>query len=261
MFAQIKKTVILSALVVACWSCPVFHAPAFAAGAAIEIPEKEWSFEGPFGTFERDDLQRGFQVYKEVCSACHAMSKLSYRNLAAFGYSEAEIKAIAAGYTVMDGPNDEGEMFERPARPSDRFKSPFANEKAARYANNGAYPPDMSLLVRARHGGPNYIYALMTGYTTPPADFKLNPGMNYNKYFAGHQIAMAAPLSDGQVTYADGTEATVEQMAHDVATFLTWASEPHMERRKEMGLKVMIFLAVFSILLYITKRKVWADVK
>lgn len=222
-------------------------------------PQIDWSFNGPFGTFDRAAMQRGFQVYKQVCAACHAMNHLAYRNLAALGYDEAEIKSIAAEATITDGPNDEGDMFERPGKPSDRFKAPFANEKAARAANGGAMPPDLSLIVRARADGSNYVHGILTGYEKAPAGFALNPGMSYNKYFLGHQIAMAAPLVDGSVTYDDGTVATVDQMARDVSTFLTWASEPVMEQRKQTGIKVLIFLAVFVGLMYLTKRKVWKD--
>ncbi|NBX66046.1 MAG: cytochrome c1 [Proteobacteria bacterium] len=236
-----------------------FSGPVHAAGEHIELPKQQWSFDGMTGTFDRGAMQRGFQVYKQVCSACHGLNRLSYRNLAALGYNEAEIKAIAAEATITDGPNDEGEMFERPGRPSDAFKKPFANDNAARYANNGALPPDLSLIVRSRAGGPDYVYALMTGYGDAPADVKMNEGMHYNKYFPGHQIAMAAPLVAGAVTYGDGTDASVEQMAKDVATFLAWASEPVMEIRKQTGIKVMIFLLVFSVLMYATKRKVWKD--
>lgn len=251
------KTKILLTLAVAAFVG--FVPTAQAAEAHIEMPKQQWSFDGATGTFDRASMQRGFQVYKQVCAACHSLNLLSYRNLSALGYNEAEIKAIAAEATIMDGPNDEGEMFERPGRPSDRFKAPFANEKAARYANNGALPPDFSLISRSRAGGADYIYALLTGYGEAPAEIKISEGMHYNKYFAGNQIAMAAPLSAGAVTYEDGTDASVEQMAKDVATFLTWASEPAMEIRKQTGLKVMIFLVVFSLLMYATKRRVWKD--
>jgi ubiquinol-cytochrome c reductase cytochrome b/c1 subunit len=235
-----------------------------AAGAEIELPKVEWSFNGPFGEFDRTHLQRGFQVYKEVCSACHSMKLLSYRHLTQIGYTADQVKAIAAQYNVMDGPNDEGEMFERPAEPKDRFHAPFANEKAARAANNGAYPPDMSLLAKARHGGADYIHALLTGYVDAPADFKLSPGMNYNKYFAGHQIAMASPLSKGLVSYTkpDGStyEPDVEEMSRDISSFLMWAAEPQMEERKRNGVKVILFLIVFAGIMYGVKRKIWADV-
>lgn len=225
----------------------------------IHLTQVPWSFQGPTGTFDRAAAQRGFQVYKQVCSACHSLNRLSYRNLKALGYNDAEVKAVAADATIQDGPNDEGEMFDRPGRPSDRFKAPFANEQAARYANGGALPPDFSLIVRARADGPNYVFNLLTGYEAAPADFKLNPGMHYNKAFPGHQIAMPAPLTAGAVTYEDGTDASVEQMAKDVTTFLSWASDPTMEIRKQTGLKVILFLVIFSVLMYLTKRKVWKD--
>ncbi|WP_456306500.1 cytochrome c1 [Paracraurococcus ruber] len=232
-----------------------------AAGEAIHLPDTRFSFEGIFGHFDRASAQRGFQVYKEVCSNCHSMRLLSYRNLRDLGLSDAEVRAIAASYQVQDGPNDEGQMFERPARPSDRFRSPFANEKAARAANNGALPPDLSVIVKAREGGADYIHALLMGYEDPPAGMTLMPGMNYNKYFAGHQIAMAAPLSsEGQVEYADGTKATVDQMVTDVATFLAWAAEPELEQRKALGVKMVIFFTVLGGLAYAVKRKIWADV-
>lgn len=229
-----------------------------ASGDAIHYPQEKWSFDGPFGTFDRGSVQRGFQVYKQVCAACHGLHHLSYRNLMDIGLTDLQVKALAAEVTVIDGPNDDGDLFERPGLPSDRFKSPFANEKAARSANNGAYPPDLSLIVKARHDGANYIHALLTGYTEPPKDVKLNAGMYYNKYFAGHQIAMTPPLiSEGQVAYADGTVATVDQMAKDVTQFLTWAAEPKMEARKQMGVKVILFLLVFAAVMYAVKRKVW----
>jgi len=233
--------------------------PSAQAAEAVKLPEFEFSFEGLFGTFDRGQLQRGFQVYQNVCSICHGLHLVSYRNLAALGYNEAEIKAVAAAAQIVDGPNDEGEMFERPGLPSDRFKSPFPNENAARFANNGAYPPDLSLMAKARAGGPDYIVALLTGYKDPPADFDLLEGMNYNEYFPGHQIAMAPPLSDGSVTYEDGTTASVQQMAEDVAAFLMWAAEPHLETRKQTGVKVILFLLVMTGLLYAAKRKVWSD--
>ena len=234
-------------------------APALAAGEAIHIPSGNFSFDGLFGTFDRAAAQRGFQVYKEVCSACHAMKQLSYRNLRELGLSDAEVRAIAATVQVQDGPNDEGAMFERPGRPSDRFRSPFPNERAARAANNGAYPPDLSVIAKAREGGANYIHALLTGYADPPAGMTMGAGMNYNKYFPGHQIAMAAPLHDDSVTFHDGTKATTEQMAHDVATFLAWAAEPEMEERKRMGVRLVIFLTILGGLAYAVKRKIWAD--
>jgi ubiquinol-cytochrome c reductase cytochrome c1 subunit len=230
------------------------------AADAPSLPAEHWSFQGIFGTFDRAALRRGFQVYREICSACHAMRLMHYRDLAAIGFSEEEIKQIAASVQVTDGPNDAGDMYERPGRPYDAFKSPFANDNAARAANNGALPPDLSLIVKARAGGPDYVHALMTGFADAPADMTMASGMNYNKYFPGHQIAMPPPLADGAVTYADGTKATVDQMARDVATFLAWASEPNLEERHYTGVKTVLFLIVLTALLYGVKRKVWAAV-
>ncbi|HEY4133754.1 MAG TPA: cytochrome c1 [Alphaproteobacteria bacterium] len=240
----------------------VYVAPAFAADDEPPPPPKQdWSFAGPLGTYDRASLQRGFQVYKEVCSACHAMSLLSYRNLTALGFSDAEVKAIAASVEVMDTePNDQGEYVERAGRASDHFKSPFANEQASRAANNGAYPPDLSLITKAREGAADYVHAILTGYKDAPAGLAVPEGMNYNEYFHGHLIAMPAPLSEGAVTFADNTPASVEQMAHDVSTFLTWAAEPEMEARKRLGVKVILFLLLMTGVIYAWKRKVWADV-
>jgi ubiquinol-cytochrome c reductase cytochrome c1 subunit len=241
----------------------MLSASAFAAEehshATQQLPHVKWSFDGPFGTYDKAALQRGYKIYREVCSSCHAMKRVSYRNLHSLGYNEEEIKAIAAQYTVTDGPNDEGEMFERAARPSDHFKSPFANDNAAKYANNGALPPDMSLLAKARMGGPDYIYGILTGYEEPPADKKLLSGQYWNKYMAGHVIAMAQPLTDGQITYEDGTPQTLDQYARDVSQFLVWASEPEMEERKRMGAKVILFLVVFAAVMYGVKRKIWKN--
>ncbi|WP_240791318.1 cytochrome c1 [Roseomonas sp. AR75] len=240
---------------------PMASTPARAAGEAIPLPATQFSFEGLFGTFDRASLQRGFQVYKEVCSACHGMRQLFYRNLLEIGLTEAQVRNIAAQFEVQDGPNDLGEMFERPARISDHFRRPFPNDQAARAANNGALPPDLSVIVKARAGGADYIHALLTGYTDPPEGFTLMDGMNYNKYFPGHQIAMPNVLNPGQVEYADGTEATVDQMARDVTTFLAWAAEPELEQRRQMGVKIILFLIVMGGLTYAVKRRIWADVK
>ncbi|MGV2431847.1 MAG UNVERIFIED_CONTAM: cytochrome c1 [Rickettsiaceae bacterium] len=221
-----------------------------------------WPFDGIIGTFDRAAAQRGFQVYQEVCSTCHALKHLYYRNLKNLGFSEAEIKELAKRYTVIDGPNDEGEMYERPAIMSDHFVSPYKNEQAARASNNGAYPADLSLIVKARQDGANYVYSILTGYKDAPEGFILNNGSSYNEYFPGHQIAMPAPLvSDGQVSYLDGTNATIDQMAYDVVTFLQWAAEPEMEHRKSLGLKVLMFLSAFTVLFYIAKSRLWANVK
>ncbi|MBX7145950.1 MAG: cytochrome c1 [Alphaproteobacteria bacterium] len=228
----------------------------------ISLPKQDWSFKKPWGAFDRAAQQRGFAVYKEVCSTCHSMSLIAYRNLRDIGLSEDAIKAIASQYQIGDGPNDEGEMFERPGLPSDKFKNPYSNEKAARAANNGAYPPDLSLIIKARPEGADYIYNLLTGYDKAPTDVKIQEGMYYNKYFTGHNIAMPPPLTtDGQVTYADETPATVQQMAKDVVTFLAWAAEPELEVRHRTGIKTITFLIVLSVLLYFVNRKIWAKIK
>ena len=241
----------------------LMFAPAIVARAADEspqLPRQQWSFEGVFGTYDRASLQRGFQVYKEVCSVCHPVKHLHFRDLTDIGYSEDEVKAIAAGYQVTDGPNDDGQMYQRPGRPSDPIPGPFPNDQAARAANNGALPPDQSLIVKARPGGPDYVYGILTGYKEPPANFNLLPGMNYNEFFPGHQIAMPPPLGDNAVTFADGVPATVPQMAHDVTSFLTWAAEPRLEDRHRTGFKVTLFLVVAAGVFYAAKRKIWAPI-
>ena len=223
----------------------------------------DWSFAGLTGKFERDSLQRGYQVYKEVCSSCHSMKYLSYRNLGQKGGPEftlEEVKAIAASYDVEDGPNSEGEMYERPGRPSDHFVNPYPNDNAAIAANGGAYPPDMSVLVKARPGGANYIYSILMGYEEKPADFVLDEGVYYNKYMDGNKIKMMSPLSDGLIEYTDGTEATQAQMAKDVTTFLTWAAEPHLEARHRTGIKVLIYLILLATLVYFSMKKIWSRV-
>ena len=234
--------------------------PSMAAGDVEALKSPGFSFQGPFGTYDRGELQRGFQVYQEVCSACHSLKYFAFRNLRSIGFDEVQAKAIAAQYEVMGGPDEEGEMFERPAVLADFMPAPFANDNAARAANNGALPPDLSLIVKARAGGEDYVYSLLTGYADPPADVELGEGMDYNPYFGGGQIAMPPPLLEDGVEYADGTKASVDQMARDVTTFLTWAAEPDMEARKRMGIKVMVFLVLMTVLLYMVKRKVWSDV-
>jgi ubiquinol-cytochrome c reductase cytochrome c1 subunit len=236
-------------------------APALAAGDVVHPPKMKWSFDGFTGTYDRPSLQRGFQVYKEVCAACHSMNYIAYRNLQDIGLTELETKALAAQIMVQDGPNDEGEMFERAGLPSDHFKKPYANEQAARASNSGAFPPDLSLIAKARVGGADYLHALLVGYKDAPQGFELGKGMYYNTYFAGHQIAMPPPLSEGMVTFSDGTEASVDQMSRDVSHFLMWAAEPKLEARKQMGLKVMIFLTVFAGIMYAVKRKVWSNIE
>jgi ubiquinol-cytochrome c reductase cytochrome c1 subunit len=232
-----------------------------AAGEYDTPPPANLSFQGVFGTFDRAAAQRGLQVHQQVCANCHGLRLVAFRNLAALGLNEEQITAFAAQYQVQDGPNDEGQMFERPGRPSDRFPSPFPNERAARAANNGAYPPDLSVMTKARHYGANYLRALLVGYQDPPPGVELGEGMHYNRYFPGRQIAMANVLFDDMMEFADGTPATVEQMARDVTTFLAWAAEPETEQRRQMGVRVVLFLLILGGLTYAMKRRVWADVK
>ncbi len=245
-------------------------------------PRQQWSFAGPFGLYDPQQLQRGFKIYREVCSNCHSLKLLSFRNLAdpgGPGFTEAQAAAIAATFQVTDGPNDQGEMYKRPGKISDYFPSPFANDQAAKAALGGKVPPDMSDLAKARsyewgfpqfvfdaftmyqEDGPDYIHAILNGYANPPAGFTLAPGTQYNKYFPGNAIGMPKPLSDGQVQYTDGTPMTVDQYGRDVAAFLMWAAEPTLDERKQLGFQVMIFLIVFTGLLYFTKKRVWHAVE
>lgn len=238
----------------------------------------EWSFAGPFGKYDKGQLQRGLKVYKEVCAACHSMSLVSFRTLEDLGYSDEQVKAFAAEYEVEDGPNGDGEMYSRKAVPSDYFPSPYPNHEAAAASNNGAAPPDMSLLAKARgitrgfplfvfdiftqyqEGGPDYIYSLLTGYVDPPEGVEVAEGTHYNPYFANAAaLAMAPPISDDQVTYDDGTPQTLDQYSKDVSAFLMWAAEPHLEDRKRTGFMVMVFLAIFTALIYLTKKSVYAN--
>ena len=230
----------------------------------IEYLKTDWSFKGLFGKFDRGALQRGYQVYTEVCSSCHSMKYLSYRNLAEKGgpeFTEVQAKAIASSFEVTDGPNEDGEMFTRPGKLSDKFVMPYENVKAAQAANGGAYPPDMSVLVKARSGGANYIYSLLQGYEDPPIGMTLDEGVHYNKYMYGNKIKMANQLSDGLVEYADGTEATVEQMSKDVTTFLMWAAEPHLEARHQMGFKAILYLIILTILVYFSMKRIWSRIE
>ncbi len=248
----------------------------------LEATNYDFSFEGIFGTFDRAQLQRGLQVYQEVCAACHSLKRVAYRNLSEPGgpeFSVAQIKAFAAQADVTDGPNEEGEMFQRPGRPSDRFVSPFPNDEAAKASNNGAFPPDLSLITKARagwhgtpkslytyslfngSGGPEYVASLLSGYGREAPDGLEKDGLSYNPFFYGRWIAMSSPLSEDGVEYGDGTKATVEQQAKDVAVFLTWAAEPKMEERKRLGLMVLLYMAIFTAMLYLVKKAVWSNVK
>ena len=256
--------------------------PVIAAGDAPHIEEQHWSFAGPFGSYDAAQLQRGFQVFKENCANCHSLDLVSFRNLVQEGgpmFSEEAARAIAEEYTVEDGPDAEGDMFDRPARLSDRFPSPWANEQQARASNNGAAPPDFSLLAKARavergfptfvfdvftqyqEGGPDYLFNLLTGYEDAPADVEIQDGLYYNpKFIAGHALAMPPPLFDDLHEYTDGSPQTVDQYSRDVVAFMMWAAEPHLTQRKSMGFIVIIFLSIFAGLMYFTKRKVWSNI-
>lgn len=284
------RTLLAATLVAASLGGALMGAPARADdGHAPQPPRQKWSYAGVFGSFDQGQLQRGFQVYKEVCSACHSMKLVAFRNLAepgGPGYSAAQVKALAATYQVKDGPNDSGEMFERPGRPADRFPPPFPNDQAAAAANGGKAPPDFSVLAKARtyergfpwfvldalpftgysEQGVDYIHALLVGYEDPPKGTEVPDGGHYNKYYPGHIIAMPNPISEGQVSYPKGDDGkpvvpeTVDQYAKDVSAFMAWAAEPHMMARKALGLRVILFLLVLSALLYYVKKRVWADV-
>ncbi len=234
------------------------------AGEKKELLTSDWSFKGYFGKFDRAALQRGYQVYTEVCASCHSMKYLSYRNLSEKGgpeFSEEQAKAIAANFEVTDGPNDDGDMFTRSAKLSDKFVQPYRNDKEAMASNGGAYPPDMSVLVKARSGGADYVYSLLLGYEDPPSGATLDDGVYYNKYMYGNNIKMPKPLMDGQVEYNDGTEATEQQMAKDVVTFLAWSAEPHLEARHKIGFKAIIYLIIITILVYFSMKKIWSRVE
>jgi ubiquinol-cytochrome c reductase cytochrome c1 subunit len=253
------RTAFLGTLVLTGLGLVSAAAPARAAEEAVPI-QRSWNHDGFFGTYDRGAAQRGLQVYREVCSACHGLKYVAFRNLEALGFTEDEVSAIAAEYQVADGPNDEGDMVERPAKASDHFPSPYPNDEAGRFANGGALPPDLSLITKAREDGTNYIYSLLQGYEEPPAGEEGLEGLYYNAYFPNHWIAMPPPLSDDQVSYADGSSTSIEQMASDLAVFLTWTAEPTLEERKRTGLKVILFLVILTGLLYATKRKIWAHV-
>ena len=251
------------------------------AAEAEQPPRNKWSFAGPLGLYDRAQLQRGLKIYREVCSVCHGLSYVSFRTLAEAGgpeFTPAQAAAIAAEYKIQDGPNDQGEMFERPGRLADKFPTPWKNEAEARVRYNGAVPPDLSVIAKARtyergfpwfivdiftqfqEQGVDYLVALLHGYETEPQGFALPPGTQYNKYFPGHAIAMPKPLEDGRVEYSDGTPATLDNYSRDIAAFLMWTAEPHMEARKRIGFQVMLFLLVFAGLLYFVKKKVWSGV-
>ena len=235
--------------------------PVFSEEQKIDFIKNDWSFDGIFGTFDRASLQRGYQVYAEVCSGCHSVQHLSYRNLSEKGgpeFSVEEAKIIASQFEIEDGPNSDGEMFLRPARLSDNFVKPYPNVEASTAANGGAYPPDMSVLAKARAGGADYIYSLLLGYEEAPAGLELDEGVYYNKYMPGQKIKMSEPISDGIVDYSDGTAASKEQISKDITAFLVWASEPHLESQHRMGFKSIFYLIILITLVYLSKKKVWA---
>jgi len=272
----------IARLAAAAVAMTVMAGGAFAAEYPKNKPrEQSWTFAGPFGTFDQAQLQRGLKIYTENCSACHALSRVNFRNLSDLGYSPEQIEALASQYEVEDGPDEFGDMFFRPATAADAFPSPFPNEEAARAANAGAYPPDLSLIAKARapirgfpafvldpfrmytENGPDYIYSLLTGYKDEvPEDVNVPDGLWYNPYFAsGVALAMAPPLFPDMHEFDDGTEATVSNMAKDVAAFLMWTAEPHLEERKQLGFRVMVFLLIFAALLYLSKKQVWSRVE
>jgi len=234
-----------------------------AADGNVELTHQEWSFDGVFGRFDRQQLQRGFQVYREVCSSCHGLDYIAFRNLEAIGYSEDQTKVLASEYIIEECCDDQGDIFDRPAIPADYMPNPYPNDQFARASNNGALPPDLSLMSKARHGGPDYVYSLINGYEEPSAEVEaeMMDGMYYNVAFEGNQIAMAQQLFDDLLEYSDGTPATAEQMATDVAAFLHWAAEPKLEIRKQTGVRVLLFTFVFTVLAYFLKRRIWADIE
>ncbi len=259
----VSAALALSAVVVGAFAVAAESVTAFE--AEPRPPSLHWHFEGPFGTYDRAAAQRGYQIYAEVCSACHSLQLLAYRNLMELGLTENQVKGLIKDITVPDL-GDDGQPADRPARLSDSFKKPFANPAAAAAANNGKAPPDLSVIIKAREDGPNYVHGLLTGYVpfdklTPEQkkEFDVTKDDNFNKYFPGHKIGMPPPLADDKVTYTDGTKATLDQEASDVTQFLAWASEPHMEDRKRTGVRVILFLLAMAGLLYAVKRQVWSD--
>ena len=236
----------------------------YSAGENYPLLKQDWSFKSFFGTFDRASLQRGYQVYTEVCASCHSLKYVSYRNLAEKGgpeFSIEQAKAIASNFEVTDGPNNDGEMFTRPAKLSDKFVMPYANDQEAKLSNGGAYPPDMSVLVKARAGGADYIYSVILGYEDPPEGMKLDDGVYYNKYMYGNKIKMPPQLYEDLITYSDGTPATPEQMAKDVVTFLSWSAEPKLEERHKFGFRAIVYLIILTILVYFSMKKIWSRVE
>ena len=232
--------------------------------AEEEMPLKKqnWTFEGIFGRYDNSTLQRGLQIYQEVCSACHGMKRLRFRELKDLGFTDVQIKKYAETFEILDGPNELGEMFFRPGEPSDTFVSPFKNKEEAKASFGGAYPPDLSLLTKTMKNGPDYIYSLLTGYEeTPPQGFELIDGLYYNPYHDGKVIAMPPPLYDNVIEYIDGTGASLHQLSYDIVIFLNWAAEPELQKRKSLGLKFLLFLIVLTLLLYVTMKEIWSKIE
>ncbi len=238
----------------------VLSSPAWGGSGDVALKTRDWSFSGPFGTFDKAAMQRGFQVYNEVCAGCHSMKLIAFRNFADLGYNKSEIKALAAQYEVEDGPNDDGDMFMRPAIPADRMPAPYANDNAARAGNNGALPPDLSLIAKARPNGPNYLYSLLSSYEDAPNGKEVPDGMYYNPAYPGHLIAMPQPLYGDDVEFIDGAATSIEAVSADLTQFLMWAAEPKLEVRKRIGVAAVFFLSIFVIFSYLAKRRIWADV-
>ena len=250
---MLKRTIAILLLV-------LLSSPAVAAGGAVELQNRSWNFAGPFGTYDKASMQRGFQVYTEVCAGCHSMKLIAFRNFIDLGYNEAEIKAIASQYEVKDGPNDDGDMFLRAAIPADRMPAPYANDNAARAGNNGALPPDLSLIAKARPNGADYLYSLLSSYKDVPDGKDVPEGLYYNTAYPGHLIAMPQPLYGDDVSFSDGSETTIEAVSADLTQFLMWAAEPKMEVRKRIGVAAVFFLCIFVVVSYLAKRRVWADI-
>lgn len=223
-------------------------------------PSQSWTFNGAFGTYDRAAARRGFQVYSEGCAPCHSMNFLHYRDLTGIGFTDEEIKTIAAAVQVPSGIDSQGNVVLKPGTPASRFRAPFFTEDAAREALNGSLPPDLSLATKTDPAGPNYVFALLTGYGDPPAGTTVADGMFWNRWFAGHQIAMPPPLVDDRFTFADGTKSTVAQNAHDVVTFLAWAANPEMEQRKHLGFSVVLYFVAIAGLTWLVKRRLWGSV-
>ncbi len=238
-----------------------FLIPNLFAEEAMSLKKQNWSFEGIFGRYDNSTLQRGLQIYQEVCSACHGMKRLRFRELRDLGFTDGQIKIYAETFEILDGPNELGEMFLRPGEPSDTFVSPYKNKEEAKASFGGSYPPDLSLLTKAIKNGPDYIYSLLTGYEDPPKEFKLTDGLYYNPYYDGKVIAMPPPLYDNAIEYIDGTNASLDQLSYDIVHFLNWAAEPKLQQRKSLGLKVLLFLIVLTLLLYVTMKEIWSRIE